>query len=348
MARRNAFALASIVLPALLSSCGGSAELGADAGPLLDGGLDAAACVPIDPAPPLGASGYPMDGWAWEKLGVVLEDPTATAALDGFIAPSAVVVGTTLHLFVTRKVGTTHTIHHAATADPRTVPSPTACTGLGSDEVIAYPSALHDGSVFRLWYGSGSIKTATSSDGDAWADAGAAGLSASFTTGAFDSLSVLYPSVLGGPGAYTMYYTGFDGSGFAIGRASSADGLAWARDPANPVLGPGPASSWDNAGVAQPHAQKMGQQTILWYGAYDTSKTSPGPYRVALAAAEGEGAASRRGISLDLGQGADGDAYTTRDPAVIRWHDEWLMFYAGMDADYRYRIMLARSAACPP
>jgi hypothetical protein len=348
-----------LTLLALVAACssgpearpGGEAGAQPDAGTLPDGGeggADAGACAPVDPAPPTGASGYPLDGWAWEKLGVVLEDPTATSALDGYIAPSAVVVGATLHLFVTRKTGAIHTIHHAQSTDPRAFPSPTACTGLGTGDVVAYPSALHDVAGFRMWYGSGSIKTATSQDGITWTAASDPVLSASFESGAFDALSLLYPRVSGGPGGYTMYYTGFDGAGFAIGRATSADGLTWTRDAHNPVLVPGGATSWDNAGAAQPHAEQIGGKTLLWYGGYDTSKTKPGPYRVALAEAEGDGSFSRRGVSLDLGEAGEADAYTTRDPSVVRWQGEWLMFHVGLDSAYRYRILLARANVCPP
>jgi predicted GH43/DUF377 family glycosyl hydrolase len=348
-----------LALLALICACSNGAETrpggngGAlpDAGALPDGGeggADAGACTPVDPAPPTGPSGYPLDGWAWEKLGVVLEDPSAASSLDGYIAPSAVVVGGALHLFVTRKAGTTHTIHHAESADALTWPAPTACTGLGTNDVVAYPSALHDGSGFRLWYGSGSIKTATSQDGIAWTAAPDSVLSASFESGTFDALSLLYPHVSGAPGGYTMLYTGFDGAGFAIGRATSADGLAWTRDAHNPILVPGGATSWDNAGAAQPHAEQVGGKTLLWYGGYDTSQTNPGPYRVGLAEAEGDGAFSRRGVSLDLGTAGEPDAYTTRDPSVVRWQGAWLMFYVGLDSAYRYRILLARSTTCPP
>lgn len=351
---RAGLLLASLTLLASASSCsdGSEARPGGDAGTSPDaggaGGADAGACTPVDPAPPKGASGYPLDGWAWEKLGVVLEDPSAASDLDGYIAPSAVVVGATLHLFVTRKAGSVHTIHHVASADPRAFPAPTPCTGLGTNDVVAYPSALHDGSAFRMWYGSGSVKTATSQDGVDWTAAADPVLVASHEAGTFDALSLLYPRVSGAPGGYTMVYTGFDGAAFAIGRATSPDGLAWTRDAQNPILVPGGAASWDNAGVAQPHAATLGARTFLWYGAYDTSQTKPGPYRVSLAEADGSGPFSRRGVSLDLGEAGAPDAYTTRDPSVVRWQGAWWMFHVGLDAAYRYRILLARSTACLP
>jgi hypothetical protein len=303
------------------------------------------ACMPVVAPPPTGPSGYPMDGWTWVRHGVVLEDSTA-GSQDGLIAPAAVIVADSIHLWVTRKKGTQHRILHSVSTDGVSFSEPAETSGLAGQDIIAYPSVLHDGSRFLMWYGSGSIDHAWSSDGVAWNMIGT-GVLRPGGTGAFDSLSVLYPSVVAVPDGYAMYYTGFDGQTFAIGRAESTDGATWSRSLPDPILTHGSAGAFDNHAVAQPFALRTSSSVLLWYGGYDTETTNPGPYRIGLAQSTDGAQFARSGLTIDLLPDGE-EAWSTRDPAVVRWHDQWWMAYCVMGDDGRYRIAVATSETCAP
>jgi len=98
--------------------------------------------------------------------------------------------------------------------------------------------------------------------------------------------------------------------------------------------------------VAQSALVLEGGTWLLWYGAYDTSLTNPGPYRVALATSRDGLAFEKHGLTLELGE-AGPEAWSTRDPAVLRTSEGWLMIYSGMGDDGRYRLMRATSRTCP-
>jgi hypothetical protein len=186
-------------------------------------------------------------------------------------------------------------------------------SGLGSDNVVAYPAALYEGGKF----GSGSVghvDFAESADGETWTIVQEAALRPG-DSGAFDDWSVLYPAVVRDGGSYRMLYTGFDGSGFAIGRADSADGKAFTRVGAGPVLAKGAAGELDNHAVAQSAIALVGQTWLVWYGAYDTSKTNPGVPRRPRTSADGVHF-TKRGLTLELTEsGTEAGARATGGPA---------------------------------
>ena len=300
-------------------------------------------CAPPDEMPSVGPGGFPMDGWAWTRHGVVLEDPAA-AAQGGYIAPAAVVLDGTIHLWVTHKEGTTHRIHHSTSTDGLTFTAPQATSGIAGENIVAYPSVLHDGARFLMWYGSGTIDHAESQDGVAWTMIETMVLKTG-EDGEFDSLSLLYPNVIATPSGYVMHYTGYNGAAFAIGRAESPDGVTWTRSPSGPIITAGSATEFDNHAAAQPCAVTAGARTLLWYGGYDTSVANPGPYRVGLAASTDGVSYQKLGVTLDLEPSGE-EAWSTRDPAVVRWNGQWWMAYVAMGDDGTYRIAVATSDTC--
>lgn len=73
--------------------------------------------------------------------------------------------------------------------------------------------------------------------------------------GAWDSGAVYSPSVYFNGTSFALAYSGLNQSLAApqIGFAASPDGVTWTKYSMNPILGPGPAQSWDSAGVEQPN-----------------------------------------------------------------------------------------------
>jgi hypothetical protein len=66
-------------------------------------------------------------------------------------------------------------------------------------------------------------------------------------------------------GSYEMWYTGYDGAVYRLGRATSPDGIQWTRDPVNPILAPGPAGAWDSTNVISPSIVRASGVARLWY-----------------------------------------------------------------------------------
>jgi hypothetical protein len=292
-------------------------------------------CAPVDEAPEPTREGHPSDGWRWSKAGALFEDGEALDHGDGDLAPALVGTGGGLHLLFTRQRGSARQLWASSSADGVGWSEPVPVTGLG-DESNEYPGLLFEDGLFRLWYGSGSFDYATSTDGIDFEPSGRA--FGAGQEGGFDSLSVLYPHPVLEEGGLSLYYTGYDGVAFAIGRATSQDdGQSWGagerlleRDP----------QGWDNAAVAMPAPLGRDDAPTFWYAGYDTSQTNPGPWRLGMLGAGGE-----RLVSLPLAEGGR-DAWSTRDPAVVPWGDGWLMVYAGMGDDGVYRLMSASSDVC--
>lgn len=335
----------SLAWPLLLAACADPSD---DAGPTpedtgsvrRDSG-SSGGCAPPDPDPPATAQGHPTDGWRWQRQGplfpdeVLFEDPDAVGYNEGALSPTLVDTGDGLHLLFMVKRGASTTLWASQSADGQAWQEPEPVTGLG-EGAGSYPSLIHDGGSFTLWYGSGSIQRAESADGVAFAP-GETVLRPS--ADGFDGLSLLYAhAVRTGAGDVALWYTGFDGARFAVGEAA-CDAEASACDPAAaPSLERDPAG-WDNAAVAMPEVVDHAGQEHLWYGGYDTVIADPGPWRI------GRRDGTSRRISLPLTD-AGVEAYSTRDPAVVPWGDGWLMVYVGMGDDGRYRLVSATSDVC--
>jgi len=85
--------------------------------------------------------------------------------------------------------------------------------------------------------------------------------------------------VVAGSAGFEMFYTG-NGLNFnEIGRATSADGRVWTKDPANPIFTPGTSGAWDGAGVAIPKIVSAGGATRMYYGGIGSSSN----WRIGLA-----------------------------------------------------------------
>jgi predicted GH43/DUF377 family glycosyl hydrolase len=292
-------------------------------------------CVPVDPDPGLTSEGHPADGWGWSLGTSVFADHGASAG-DGDLAPALATTDDGLLLLFARKNGLEMQLMRARwTVDGWSDPEP---VGDIPPSFALYPALAEDDAGYRLWVGSGSFDAWSSADGDAWRLDQAGVLRAG---GDFDSLSVLYPSVARDGAEWRMLYTGFDGRTYAIGEAVSDDGLEWSKRGAVIELR---VDAWDNTAVAQPALVQGDSGWWSFYGGYDTSLTDPGPYRIGVAR-EGVGW-EPVGVSVPLGGPGALDAWSTRDPAVVRTGEGWRMVYAGLGEDGVYRLLEASSDSC--
>jgi hypothetical protein len=287
------------------------------------------------------------DSWAWHKLGLPRGLPEPEAAGDGVLAPAVLEDEGVLHLWYTQKTnGSPYALMHSESRDGgESFATPALVTGLGNDHMNAYPTVWREGGVFKLLFGSGSIRLATSDDGVRFTPAPTSVvLRPSFDATRFDARSVLYPSHAPGESA-VFFFTGFDGVRLRIGRAALREDGVFVADPPRPVIDIGAGSEFDNSAAAAPHVQRVSGRWWMWYGGYDTSQSNPGPYRIGHASSKDGVAWTKHGVAVDLGASGT-DAWSTRDPVLVASKDSggrWLMFYVGLGDDGRYRLHRAAS-----
>jgi predicted GH43/DUF377 family glycosyl hydrolase len=118
--------------------------------------------------------------------------------------------------------------------------------------------AASDGAHFQIGY-------ATSPDGKQWTKYAGNPVLTRGSAGNWDSQLVFYPEVVRDGSPYGMYYSGYNLSAYAIGYATSTDGMVWTKYSGNPVLPTGSYGSWDSgyvfaaAVIAHPCTSRM------WY-----------------------------------------------------------------------------------
>lgn len=106
----------------------------------------------------------------------------------------------------------------------------------------------------------------------------------------FDYQSVETPSVVLFKGKYHMYYTGVQkglAGPMAIGHATSEDGIAWTKDPNNPVLrATGKPSDFNGYQVAEPGAVVRGEQIFVYFSGVGLRPGGSPPARRVIALAK--------------------------------------------------------------
>jgi hypothetical protein len=68
---------------------------------------------------------------------------------------------------------------------------------------------------------------------------------------------------------YHMWYSGYDGTYFRIGYATSLDGIIWTKHPKNPVMDVGPVGSWYYPRVQDPKIIFDGTTYHMWFSGGD-------------------------------------------------------------------------------
>ena len=159
--------------------------------------------------------------------------------------------------------------------------------GQWDDFGVGGGAVIHDGSLFRYWYGGSDgevvhVGYATSAYGSLWEKHGPVdGLDVG-PPGSFDDTYVIPCTVLFHGGLYRMWYiaartVGPDDYDWRIGYAWSVDGLSWTKHP-EPVLGPRPGH--DRFYVINHNVVFDGFGYHLWY---TTDEDTPGILNIAYA-----------------------------------------------------------------
>ncbi len=159
-------------------------------------------------------------------------------------------------------------------------------------------------------------------------------------SGEWDSSDVLNPSVVYHDRQFWNFYSGFDGSVWSTGLATSRDGIDWTRR--GRVLAPD-AGSWDRGYIAaNGSALWRNGEFLYWYEAGDHD----GPKRIGLARSP-DGLHFRKESQpvLDVGPYQSWDERAVADPYVIEAGGWLYMYYLGQDRAVppHQRIGVARS-----
>jgi predicted GH43/DUF377 family glycosyl hydrolase len=146
------------------------------------------------------------------------------------------------------------------------------------------PCVLYDSvaGVYKMWFSSvvlgGStwdVSYATSPNGTTWQIYSGSPVLRAGPSG-FDSQWLIDPFVVRVGITYRMYYTGYDGSRWQTGLATSPDGIVWTKHPSNPILRVVSGSPWESVGANAPKVHFDGSTYRMIYSGYNGSSYSIG------------------------------------------------------------------------
>lgn len=224
---------------------------------------------------------------------------------------------------------------------------PTAIDGSGSQPIpgdwdgraVGKAAVIRDDNIFRMWYdgtnlfGAAQVGLASSASGTAWTKS-AANPVLSGTTGAWDELAAeRAPWIIKEGSVFKMWYE--SGEPRQLGYATSPNGVAWTKHPANPVLRPGP-DGFDAAYVGHGAVLHEGIYK-LWYHA----QGDQGPI-IAYATSPDGVNWTKQGPVLHP-EGGNWDEGAVWGPSVLRYNGLYWMWYGGAGPQGPPAIGLATS-----
>ena len=152
----------------------------------------------------------------------------------------------------------------------------------------------------------------------------------------WESHDVLNPSVVPGSPMLNLY-SGFDGSTWRTGLATSADGVHWEK--AGMVLEPNPRT-WEGSYIAA-NGSALSFNGTLWYWYVAGPRERP---RLGLARSSDPLRWRKEGAPVvEPGPYASWDEMGVADPYVIRRESWFYLYYLGQDRALRQRLGVARS-----
>lgn len=198
---------------------------------------------------------------------------------------------------------------------------------------VFHPSILFNGTIFQMWYegyglSGGGIGYATSPDGINWTKYGT---SAVMSPGpdSWDRNRLTTPHVIFDGSEYQMWYAGGDGTRFAMGYATSPDGITWTKHGTSLVFNPD-STGWDSYSIYGQSVIYDGSNYQMWYtGNYVRGLNSS--VRIGYATSF-DGITWTRQSSypvLDVGAYGSWDDYYVAYPSVISDGTGYQMWYVG-------------------
>ncbi len=220
------------------------------------------------------------------------------------------------------------------------------------EEDVVQPCVLKSDGGYRMWFvGAMSgwtnrrIGYATSPDGVTWTKYGGNPVLDLGAPGSWEEIEVAVPWVLYDNGAYKMWYTGQDTAGhYAIGYATSSDGINWTKYSGNPVLS-GDMGTWDETGLLASSVLFDDAVYRMWYFGKDSS----GIDRIGYATSpDGINWTKYSGNPvLDLGGSGAWDDYKVHYPRVILDGGVYKMWYSGEDGEGGCKLGYATAPEMP-
>jgi predicted GH43/DUF377 family glycosyl hydrolase len=228
--------------------------------------------------------------------------------------------------------------------EPRAEPVlPHGTPGAWDSHDALNPSVVRRGGAYYNFYSGFDGKIwrtilATSPDGVAWKKEGVV-LAPEPRSGEGEYIAANGSALFNGGEFWYWYQAGPKGVP-RLGLARSSDGRLW-RKAHFPVMDYGPRGSWDERGLADPYALKVGRYLYLFYLGEDRARQQ----RLGVARSlDGEHWQKLRSNPiLELGKYGSFDEMGLGEPAVWIAHGYYWMLYTGRDAQQNRRLGLARS-----
>jgi predicted GH43/DUF377 family glycosyl hydrolase len=223
-------------------------------------------------------------------------------------------------------------------------------SGTWDDTRVSTPSVIFEDGVYKMWYAGYDGATyrigyATSEDGIAWTKYEDNPVLDVGLPNRWDDAGVTGQSIIFDGDIYKMWYTGYDGTTYRIGYATSEDGIHWTKYEGNPILYPGPADSWDDEGwFGYPSVILDNGIYRMWYDGNDSKVI-----RIGYATSE-DGIHWTKYIGNPvLHEGPQGtwDRMHVWRSSVIKDNGIYKMWYSGEDEKGYYRIGYATSSVLP-
>ena len=223
-------------------------------------------------------------------------------------------------------------------------------TGTTYDDVhLEDPSVFkHPSGVYNMYYGSYgggsypySISRATStSPSSGWGKYTLNPVLSRGSSGAWDDDMLSSPCVIFDQGLYKMWFSGYDGTVWKIGYATSNDGNAWTKYGSNPVHS-GSSGEWDANGVRDPWVLKVGNTYHMWYIGWVTTSG----YYVGHATSSDGTSWTEDSSNPVFGPESENawEQYYISNPCVSWENGRYVMYYTGAYTTNKQRIGIAYS-----
>jgi predicted GH43/DUF377 family glycosyl hydrolase len=159
--------------------------------------------------------------------------------------------------------------------------------------------------------------------------------------GHWDAVDALNPSVIRFQGKLFNYYSGYDGTVWRTGLATSLDGLHWEKSPANPILSPS-KSDWDVSIIsANGSAIVVNGKVFYFYQGVDKNILT----QIGLATSDdGVHFTKRPAPVFTVGAAHSWESAAVADPYVIQRDGYLYLYYLGQDDLGVQRLGVARSS----